>query len=170
MKATGIGGQRRGIKATEDRSPLQAQGDGGAIVITNSQAINVLDPLQAYRATVQISGTLFINNTAQNGGGISVTASGLIISNSLFNYNFATQAGAGRGGAIVGESGISKREVASVLRAFWWLFGGRGEVPSEHCALLPGNLRCHARPYKTTAAMSIDHCHCMLAMNVAPPE
>ena len=82
---------------------MQSQGDGGAIVITNSQGINVLDPAQAYRATAQISGTTFINNTAQNGGGISVTNAGLIVSNSLFEYNFATQAGAGRGGAVVGE-------------------------------------------------------------------
>ena len=52
---------------------IQAEADGGAIIITNSQAINVLDPTQAYRATVQISGSTFINNTAQNGGGISIT-------------------------------------------------------------------------------------------------
>lgn len=73
------------------------------MVITNSQGINVLDPTQAYKATVTISGTTFVNNTAQNGGGISVTGSGLVISNSLFEYCFATQAGAGRGGAIVGK-------------------------------------------------------------------
>ena len=82
---------------------MQAEGDGGAIVITNSQAINVLDPAQAYRATTSISGTTFINNTAQNGGGISITNAGLLVSNSLFEYCFATQAGAGRGGAVVGE-------------------------------------------------------------------
>lgn len=81
---------------------VQAQGDGGAIVVTNSKGISVLDPAQAYKVTVQISGTSFINNTAQNGGGISVTNAGLIITDSLFAYNFATQAGAGRGGAIVG--------------------------------------------------------------------
>ncbi len=82
----------------------QAEGDGGAIVITNSQGINVLDPSQAYKATATISGTTFINNTAQNGGGISITSAGLVVSNSLFEYCFATQAGAGRGGAVVGES------------------------------------------------------------------
>lgn len=87
---------------------LQAEGDGGAIVITNSQAINVLDPAQAYRATTSISGTTFINNTAQNGGGISITNAGLLVSNSLFEYCFATQAGAGRGGAVVGASHVVK--------------------------------------------------------------
>ena len=91
------------MRKSQDTAPsLQAQGDGGAIVVTNSKAINVLDPTQAYKATVQITGSSFINNTAQNGGGIAITNAGLIITDSLFAYNFATQAGAGRGGAIVG--------------------------------------------------------------------
>lgn len=75
-------------------------------MITNSQGINVLDPGQAYRATTSISGTTFINNTAQNGGGISITNAGLVVTNSLLEYNFATQAGAGRGGAVVGVSSL----------------------------------------------------------------
>lgn len=88
---------------------LQAEGDGGALVVTNSKLVNVLDPTQAYKATVQISGSSFINNTALNGGAISVTNAGLVVSNSIFTYNFATQAGAGRGGAIVGKSVCSKQ-------------------------------------------------------------
>lgn len=83
-------------------SAVQSEGDGGAIVITNSQGIDVLEPTQAYKATAYISGTTFINNTAQNGGGIAITNAGMLVSDSLFEYNFATQAGAGRGGAVVG--------------------------------------------------------------------
>ena len=84
------------------RFTVQAAGDGGAIRITNSRNINIQNPAVAYQASTTISGTTFINNTAQNGGGISVTGGVVLVSNSAFEYNFAIQSGAGRGGALVG--------------------------------------------------------------------
>lgn len=84
------------------------------MVITNSKGVNVQDPAQAYKATTQLRGTAFINNTAANGGGISITAAGLFVSDSLFTYNLATQAGAGRGGAIVGPFVIRTSSIETV--------------------------------------------------------
>ena len=78
---------------------LAAQaGAGGGGVFINS---NPASPTPSWPI---IDSTVLFNCTSANGGGVYVQYSAVNITNSHFQFCSATQPGAGRGGALVGQA------------------------------------------------------------------